>query len=90
MRAFEFPAGVRLDRSKLFDRGVGLLNRPTVRPNGARGGALPELLARYLVMARVAQVARVAILVAATQSEWPDMIDDGCKPRSAPRVASLA
>ncbi len=54
------------------------------------GAVLVELLSRDLMMAWVAEVARVAVVIAAAQRERFDVIDDSRKSGEASLFASLA
>lgn len=51
---------------------------------------MPKLLGSDLEVAWVAQVARVAVLIAAAQREWFDMVNHCRKGGQATRIAPLA
>lgn len=88
---------------RLLTRGVGVSGCGTV-PRMVRAGrstatidalalhrrAMPELKRGGISMARIAQVARVAVLVAATQRQWLDVVDDGGEHGEAALAAPFA
>lgn len=51
---------------------------------------MTELFGRHVEVARVAQVARVLVVVAATKGERFDVVDHGSNPRTACLSTALA